>query len=436
MIDRLLALQTLGSKLNIEGISRLCTALGHPERSFIGLHIAGTNGKGSVAAMVHRALVASGLRTARYTSPHLSDFSERFVIGREAVDVDVLTDVLADVLDCAENLVHKGTLTALPTFFEATTATAFELFRRVNVEVGVIEVGLGGRLDATNVITSPTGAITSVGFDHQEHLGDTLESIAREKAGIIKPGMTIVTGALPPVAAAVVGQVAAEQGARLIEAVAEVQVRTESINGRLQLEAETSADRYGPLTLALRGDHQVGNALVAIRLLEAVRSTGLTVSRDAIEHGLKSVVWPARLELLMLEHDRHVLIDAAHNVDGAQALAAYLHQWHPERPTLVVGAMDDKDLDGILRKLLPVTASVVATTVDMPRAVSPSEVARRVMAIDPSRVVSQESNPSRALTRALAHDRTVCVAGSIFVAAAVRDAVKSHAILQDIPASL
>lgn len=434
MIDRLLALQTLGVRLGLDGIGRLCDALGHPERAFTALHIAGTNGKGSVAAMAHEALVAAGLRAALYTSPHLSDLSERFVIGREAIGTDTLEDATLRVLACADRLIREGTLPAPPTFFEATTAVAFELFRQARVEVAVIEVGLGGRFDATNVVESPAGAITSVGFDHQEHLGATLKAIAREKAGIIKPGMTVVTGALPATAAGVVGRVGVERGARIIEASAGARVEAEAVEGRIRLEVETPADRYGPLLLALRGNHQVGNALVTIRLLEAARGAGVTISRDAIEQGLTQAVWPARLELLTLEHGR-VLIDAAHNVDGARALAAYLQRWHPERPTLVVGAMQDKDLDGMLRALLPVTGPVVATAADLPCVLAPGAVAGRVRAVEPGRAVDEEASPAQALVRALAHGRTVCVAGSIFVAGAVRDAAKARAILQDIPAS-
>ena len=190
LLDRLFALETFGIKLGLENISRLCEALGHPERSFTSLHVAGTNGKGSVTAMVHAALVAGGLRAARYTSPHLVDLTERFVIGDDAGG-----HRHARGASRAQRGRRFGARScAPPTFFEATTAIAFELFRRADVEVAVIEVGLGGRFDATNVITPVVGAITSIGLDHQQHLGDTLEEIAFEKAGIIKPGMTVVVG--------------------------------------------------------------------------------------------------------------------------------------------------------------------------------------------------------------------------------------------------
>ena len=276
MFDRLFALETLGIKLGLENISLLCAALGHPERSFISLHVAGTNGKGSVTAMAHAGLVASGLRAARFISPHLVDLTERFVIGADPVDARLLDAVAHDVLDCADGLIQSGDLQVHPTFFEATTAIAFELFRRSGVEVAVIEVGLGGRFDSTNVVPATVGAITSIALDHQELLGDSLAAIAFEKAGIIKPKMTVVTGALPAEARTVIAGVAAGLEARVIDAVAGTRLESDVHDGRATLTVETPVDRYGPVTLGLRGDHQVGNALVAIRLLSA---RGLQVSR-------------------------------------------------------------------------------------------------------------------------------------------------------------
>jgi dihydrofolate synthase/folylpolyglutamate synthase len=422
VIDRLLALQALGVKLGLDGISRLLEALGHPECTFTCLHVAGTNGKGSVTAFVHEALVAAGVHAARYTSPHLTRLNERFVIGREPVGDDALAAAAARVLDHADRLLAGGALAAPPTFFEATTAIAFELFRRAGVEAAVVEVGLGGRFDATNVVAAPVGAITSIGLDHTEHLGHTLAAVAGEKAGIIKAGMTIVTGALPPEAAAVVARVAAARGARLVEAAAGARVRANAQAGRTWLEVETPEGTYGPLPLALRGAHQAGNALVAIRLLEAARAAGLSLPAAAVEQGLRDAAWPARLELLELGAGRRVLIDAAHNVDGAATLAAYLGRWHPERPGLVAGAMDDKDLDGMLRLLLPVTSGVVATAAALPRALRPAAVAARVRALDPGRFVEEAGRPAEALTRARERAPTVVVAGSIYVAGEARDA--------------
>jgi len=432
-LDRLFALETFGIKLGLQNIERLCEALGHPERSFKTLHVAGTNGKGSVTAMAHTALLASGVRAARYISPHLSDLAERFVIGREQVDAATLHTVADDVLALAERLRQEGRLTVTPTFFETTTAMAFEMFRRAGVEVAVIEVGLGGRFDATNVITPVAGAITTIGMDHQQHLGSTIDAIAAEKAGIIKPGMGVVTGDLPAEAQAVVQRVADGCGAEIVEASRGVHVDSAMDDGRARMSIRTPSDSYGPLTLSLRGAHQVGNALVAVRLLELARSRGIPVTRTAIEEGLGATHWPARLELITLEHGKQVLLDAAHNPDGARALAAYLKRWHPERPALVISVMRDKDVDDILALLLPVTSDVVVTLAPSPRAVPVAELAQRVGDLQSSlgltRSVTEVADPANAIAAALSHADTICVAGSIFLAGAVREGLRQRAIL-------
>jgi dihydrofolate synthase/folylpolyglutamate synthase len=429
MLHRLHALEVFGIKLGLDNITRLCEALGHPERAFTSIHVAGTNGKGSVTAMVHTALVGAGMRAARYTSPHLVRLNERFVIGSSPVPDDDLEAAATHVLDTADRLIASGGLAAPPTFFEATTALAFELFARERVEMAVFEVGLGGRFDATNVIDPVAGAITTIGFDHQAQLGNTLRSIAFEKAGIIKPGMTVVLGDLPAEALDIARQVGAERGATLITARDAVGVSTRMHEGRVTVEFATPAHAYGPLTLALRGEHQVENALVAVRLLEALRERGVDIPFDAIAHGLTHAEWPARLERVHLDDGRSVLIDAAHNPQGAAALARYLNRWHPDRPPLVFAAMRDKDLDGMLRALLPVTRTVIVTAPDTDRAESPETLARVVHTIDPGREVIVEHSPSEALARALTGAPLACVAGSIFLAGAVREALRGRAIL-------
>jgi dihydrofolate synthase/folylpolyglutamate synthase len=430
-LDRLFALETFGIKLGLQNIERLCEALGHPQRSFATLHVAGTNGKGSVTAMVHGALIAAGVRAARYISPHLSDLAERFVIGRGQVDAATLQTVADDVLTLAERMQREGTLTVPPTFFEVTTAMAFEMFRRARVEVAVIEVGLGGRYDATNVITPVAAAITTIGMDHQQHLGSSLTAIAGEKAGIIKPGMAVVTGDLPAEALAVVRRVATERHAELVEASRGVQIDSTMEDGRARVFLRTPAGAYGPVSLALRGAHQIGNALIAVRLLECARRGGVDIPAAAIERGLAETEWPARLELLTLENGRRVLIDAAHNADGAMALAAYLKRWHPDRPTLVISVMRDKDVDDILHCLLPVTSDVVTTQAPSPRALPAADLARRIAAMRAGQdgAIVAIADPGEAVASALERAETICIAGSIFLAGAVRDGLKRRAIL-------
>jgi dihydrofolate synthase/folylpolyglutamate synthase len=432
-LDRLFALENFGIKLGLQNMRTLCEALGHPEQSFTSLQVAGTNGKGSVTTFTHGALLAEGIRAARYVSPHLVDLSERFIIGDSPVDADSLQQAADDVLGVVDRLKSVGVLTVTPTFFEVTTAMAFELFRRANIEVAVIEVGLGGRFDATNVITPAVAAITTIGMDHQQHLGTTIAAIAREKAGIIKKGVPVVIGNLPPDAVAVVHAVADECDAEVVTAHAGVQADVTMQDGRARMSLQTPAGHYGPLTLSLRGSHQVANAIVATRLLETARRHGIVVSTRAIEQALATTEWPARLELLTLDGGRQVLIDAAHNPDGAEALAAYLRQWYPQRPPLVISVMRDKDIDQILAALVPVTSEVIATRAPSARAIPEHELAARVADLQTRlgrpATVTTIVDPAAAVAAALEHSNIVCVAGSIFLAGAVRGALNRRATL-------
>jgi dihydrofolate synthase/folylpolyglutamate synthase len=432
-LERLFALENFGIKLGLHNMQTLCDALGHPERSFASLHVAGTNGKGSVTAFAHRALLSQGIRAARYVSPHLVDLSERFMIGASPVDAHTLQQAADDVLACVDRLKAEGTLTVTPTFFEVTTAMAFEMFCRAGVEVAVIEVGLGGRFDATNVITPAVAAITTIGMDHQQHLGTTIAAIAREKAGIIKSGVPVVIGDLPADAVAVVRTVAEQQGSDVVSAHADVHAEVTMADGRARVSLATPEGRYGPLTLSLRGSHQVGNAIVAIRLLETARTRGIAISGDAIEQALTTTAWPARLELIAVDHGRRVLIDAAHNPDGAEALAAYLREQHPERLPLVISVMRDKDIDQILATLVPVSSDVIATRAPSLRAIPEEELARKVadVQVREGRVpaVMAITDPAAAVAAALERSNIVCVAGSIFLAGAVRDTLNARTIL-------
>ena len=212
--ERLFALEQFGIKLGLGNITALVEALNRPDRAFPIVHIAGTNGKGSVTAMVERGLRAAGHRTGRYTSPHLAQIEERVAIDGEPVDSETFNRVTSEVLEVVDRLRASGTLEQLPTFFEATTAMAFEVFRQRHVTAGVIEVGLGGRYDATNVVTPAVTAITSIAFDHERHLGSSLESIAFEKAGIIKAGVPVVVGPMAAEPRRVIDDVARAAGAR------------------------------------------------------------------------------------------------------------------------------------------------------------------------------------------------------------------------------
>jgi dihydrofolate synthase/folylpolyglutamate synthase len=401
-LDRLFALERFGIKLGLDNIRAILAGLGNPERAWPSIHIAGTNGKGSVAAMVECALRAAGLRTGRYTSPHLDRVEERVAIHGVPVDRALFESVTADVFTVVDDLQSlsrrsPGEGGVMPTFFEVSTAVAFEIFRRQHVDVAIVEVGLGGRFDATNVLTPKITAITSIAFDHERHLGHTLSDIAFEKAGIAKPGVPLVIGRLPKEAAARVAQVAADVGANA-----------------------TTDRRYPPLTLALPGRHQLENAAVAVAILERWSVVMSHVPTEAIVAGLTECEWPARLEWLRMPRGGKVLIDAAHNPAGAQALASYLEDTRSPKLPIVFAAMKDKDAAGMISALAPVASMFVATSAPHSRARSAEEMAAEIRKHAPGVAVIAVAPPEAAVARALEHSPKAAAAGSIYMVGPLR----------------
>jgi dihydrofolate synthase/folylpolyglutamate synthase len=404
-------LEQFGVKFGLHNIGSLLDALGHPEHAFRSVHVGGTNGKGSVTAMVDAVLLAAGRRSARYTSPHLIDLSERFVIQGKPVERDELLGAIQDVRIASDRQMAAGLMETPPTFFEATTAAAFELFRRAQVGVAVCEVGMGGRLDATNVLQPIVTAITSIGLDHQQYLGNTLHEIALEKAGIVKPGVPVVVGKLPPAALAAVSSVARAQGARLIDASTDV-VALPHPDGLTLITPEAE---YKGVHLALRGSHQIANAAVAVRVVESLRPAGITVPALAIARGLSSVNWPGRLQVRQLADGREVLLDAAHNPDGAAALAAFLESSGERDRPIVFAVMQDKDAAAMLERLAGVAGAFVFTRASTPRAADPLVLAGIARAVAPRVPVLVEPTPAGALATAWRRSTRIVAAGSIFL---------------------
>ncbi|MEW5984879.1 MAG: folylpolyglutamate synthase/dihydrofolate synthase family protein [Acidobacteriota bacterium] len=423
-IAYLFGLEFHGHKLGLENIRTLVAALGHPERAFQALHIAGTNGKGSVAAMCAAALAAAGHRTGCYTSPHIVSIEERFAIDGEPVSRRELEAAVEHIRRVAVRLTTDGTLRALPTFFEVATAAAFLLFQWRCVDVAVLEVGLGGRLDATNVVSPCVGTITTIDVDHQRHLGDTLAAIAREKAGIVKPGMIIVSGERKPDAAGEVEAACRERGARLVCAFEGTEVSVGAHlsgrdTGRATIALATPVRTYPPVTLSLRGRHQVDNAIVAVRALEALDACGTHVPESAIREGLACARWAGRLEVVDLGQGRSVLLDAAHNPAGAHALGEYLAECYPNGIVLVFGAVRDKDHRGMLCELLPHATHVVLSAPPTHRAAPTHELVAIARELRPGLPLIESPSPDEALAHALALGPSVCVAGSIYLLGAV-----------------
>jgi dihydrofolate synthase/folylpolyglutamate synthase len=412
--DYLLSLEQLGIKLGLDQIRALLAALGWPDLAFPSLVIAGTNGKGSVTAMVERALRAAGCRTGRYTSPHLVDLEERFAIDGQAITPEEL-ERLAGRIETA-----AAALPAPPSFFEATTALALEAFREARVDVAVLEVGLGGRLDATNVVASTAVAITAVDFDHEAYLGHTLEAIAGEKAGVIKPGGLTVLAENPPAVREVVTRVCATERAQLVYAPDGVAVDAAMTDGRTVATIRTPRGSYAQVRLGLRGRHQIANAVAATRLLEELAAAGrFPVPAAAIRTGLEDVVWPGRLEWRQWRgHD--VLIDGAHNPAGARALAAYVQEAFGRRLPCVVGAMGDKHVAGMLAALAPIASCFVCTAASSRRAALPEDVAAVARSAAPAIPVHAVASPIEALAAAADRGQPVIVAGSLYLAGEIR----------------
>jgi len=340
------------AKLGLERIRAVLEALGNPERAYRVVHVAGTNGKGSTCAMIDAGLRSAGVRTGLFTSPHLIEPTER-------IQIDGIPVSTAD-FERAFNIVHetaeKLDLDCHPTYFETVTAMAFWLFREKQVETAVIEVGLGGRLDSTNVVQPVLTVITPIDFDHEAYLGHTIEAIASEKAGILKPGIPAVFAQQRPEAAKILDARAAELHVPV--------TRAEDFKIR-ELHIDARGSRFSGIICPLAGEHQVDNAVTAALALIALR-----VSPD----GIKDARWPGRIEHVSPNPD--IILDGAHNPAGARALARYLERFYGTRRIwLVYGAMRDKAIEEVAGILFPIATELVLTAPDTPRALRPEALA-------------------------------------------------------------
>jgi dihydrofolate synthase/folylpolyglutamate synthase len=410
-----------GIKFGLETMRALVAEMGHPERAYPTLLIAGTNGKGSVAAYCDEALRASGLRTGRYTSPHLVRVNERITVDGRPITDAAFARAVHEVRDAAARLVAQRVLRGHPTFFEILTAAAFAHFRRERVDVAVLEVGLGGRLDATNVAEPVVSAIVSVDLDHEIYLGRTLAKIAREKAGVLRAGRATVVGPLAPDARRAVLALARDRGARVVEArrgARLVPLRGASADEPEDFDLRTPGHHYRGV-VPLRGAHQRDNLLVAIRLLEEARRAGIAARLERVTRAVARVEWPGRLQ--RLPGRPQILLDGAHNPAGARALAAHLRGGPPF--VLVFGAMSDKDVRGLARPLFPLASGIVLTTPRISRAATPRALARRAGKLASG--ARHEPRVGRALALACRLARVhgpetqVVVAGSLYLVGAV-----------------
>lgn len=375
--------ETLAIKLGLRNTELLLDALHNPERAFPAVQIAGTNGKGSTAAMLDSICRAAGIKSGLYTSPHLVSITERIRIAGKQISEENFARHVTIVREASEKI------EALPTFFEQLTAVALTAFREAGIELAILETGLGGRLDSTTAAKAGVVAITQIAMDHEQYLGDTIESIAAEKAAIIRPGVTAIIAKQPPEAMSVLLERCRETGVTPVLA---------------------DPASIGQIRIGLRGRHQIENAAVAISLAES-----LSIPRDAIVKGIETAQHPGRLELVA--HDPAILLDGAHNPAGAEALRDYLDEFGRRPLTLVFGAMNDKKLDRIGEILFPLADNLILTAIDNPRTASLetlSEIASqfaRVSALKSKTV----SDARRTALRITPGKGMICVTGSLYL---------------------
>src|SRR5579859_8247746 len=368
--------QAAAAKFDLENISVLAEALGHPEKKYRSVHIAGTNGKGSTAAFTESILRAAGIKTGLYTSPHLEKINERIRVKGEEISDAEFAESFTKIQSLIEELLAQGKLRAHPTFFEVVTALAFEHFVKAGVEIAVMEVGLGGRLDATNILMPEVSVITRVDFDHENFPGHSLAEIAREKAGIIKSGVPAIVAEQRTEAREVILRRAAEVGATVFESergyVAE---QVAFVDGCVRAEVVNAKSgarfRVAP---KLRGRFQLQNAKNAIAIAEMLRARGAGINDAAIEQGIANAVWPGRIEKLQSAPD--VYLDGAHNPSAARELANFLKEnFAGRRVTLLFAAMRDKAVDEIAGILFPLASEVIFTQPKISRALSAAQLA-------------------------------------------------------------
>lgn len=423
MLEKLNALGRFGMKLTMDRIAALLDLLDHPERRLRAVHVAGTNGKGSTLAMLDAIARAAGYRTGRWISPHLEDFSERVALDGRAVAPESLVQAFARVWPAVERI--KDGPGGHPTQFEIGTAMAFLILAEAEPDLALIETGLGGRYDSTNVIDPLVSVITHLDLDHTDRLGPDLASIAAEKAGIIKPGRPVVTAPQQPEAMAVLAREAARRGAPL-------RVVGRDLRHRL-LEASpdgtfcelSGATDYGRVRVNLLGAHQVENAAIAVAAAESLAGLGYAIPAGAIRAGLDTVIWPGRLEVV--SRDPWVVLDGAHNPDGMRALARALREvFQREKADFLLVFRANRPLAEMAGIIAPLARRVVVTDVSGGTApgVAPELVARAFAG-----AAIAEPDPARALRLALEGlpaGGMLCVCGSLHLVGAVRGMLKTN----------
>lgn len=415
--------ETLAIKLGLRNIELLLERLGHPERSYFSIQIAGTNGKGSTAAMLESICTAAKLNAGLFTSPHLSSITERIRIAGREISNGQFADCATVVRRAVEGLAAESLIAAVPTFFEQVTAIGLLAFDNAKVDLAILETGLGGRLDATTAVGARLVGITPIAMDHERHLGDTIRKIASEKAAIIRPGTSAVIAPQSEEVDKVILERA--EKSRVVVNLHDWRCEVDHLSevGRAHINLQTSKDSYENVPLGLLGRHQIVNAATAVRLAESLRNFGFGITHSAIVAGLQNVTHAGRLELF--EGRPRVLLDGAHNPAGAAALRDYLDEFVTGPITLVFGAMEDKRLDEMAAVLFPAAKNLVLTRPANPRAASLEQLsiaAGKYFEPDRLRAVDSPVEAMQLARQLTPADGLICVAGSLYLVGEIREA--------------
>ncbi len=415
-LDYLFRLQGHGIVPTLARMEALMDRLCHPERTFPSIHIAGTNGKGSTAAMVASVLTRGGYRTGLYTSPHLIDFSERIRINGTPIPAPEMIRLTSIIRDCVKALPFTPPIT----FFEFTTALAFLYFSEQRLDYAVLEVGMGGRFDATNLVLPLVAAITTIALDHEQYLGETIEAIAKEKAGIIKKGVPVVTAVGQEEVLAIFEGIAHEKGAPLIRLGHEIRVMGDNPEHFVYIGLQGNVHA---IHCSLAGPHQVQNAGVALGIIECLQQLGVKLSHEVILKGIAGATCAGRFETV---HERpRIILDGAHNPAGVQALVNALHQITPDprhKRLAIVGIMKDKRIADMLSYLLTWAHEIIVTAPNIPRAASPADILASLKSVTASRVGTPvRQTPHKTVPEAIAYavhnmqpNDTLTITGSLY----------------------
>ena len=407
-IEVLHGLQVFGARFGLETPRQLAALAGNPHERLRFIHVAGTNGKGSTCAMLESIYRNAGLRVGLFTSPHLVSFAERIQVNRALIpEAEV-----ARLVEAFQPWLKEFSKDEHPTFFEFVTVMALRWFAEQRCDLVIWETGLGGRLDATNIVTPLASVITNIGWDHQQWLGDTLDKIAAEKAGIIKPGVPVITAAGPGLGLEIIAETARRLAAPIIK-VGQAS-RLPRTTDDDPLSALWPAGAGGTPALPLSGAHQRLNAAVAVATVRALAEQ-IPVDENAIVRGLTSVQWAGRMQVVKLEDGRTLVLDGAHNPDGATALRVAFEQQFPgARPTLLLGVLADKDWPAIVRALAPLAGRIVLTPVGSERTLDPAAMSATCAEMCPGTPLTVCANAQAALSL-IADDPLVLVAGSLYL---------------------